>query len=324
MIDGLLILGFGGPTPGCCQRRPVCARTPGCEAECFVAGVLGDNPARAARVAEVAGHYHHFGGFSPYNELTERQASALQAELAARGRQLHIACGYRHWRPWAVDALRTLHGKGCREAAILIMAPHQSSVSWDWYLKHAAEAAEQLGAAAPRLVAVVQPWWKEPGYISAIAAEVRAATAGWSSARFLTAELIFTAHAIPQPVELTSPYRAQFAESARLAAALLGHPEHAIAFQSQPGDSHIGWSAPTIEQALQQAKARGRSEAVVQAAGFLVDHTEVLYDLDVEAAAEAGRLGLGFTRARCVHDSPAFIALLADRVELCLSSVVPV
>jgi ferrochelatase len=108
MIDGLLILGFGGPTPGCCQRRPACAKTPGCEAECFVAGVLGDNPARAARIAEVAGHYHHFGGFSPYNELTERQAAALQAELLRRGRRLHIACGYRHWRPWAVDALRAL------------------------------------------------------------------------------------------------------------------------------------------------------------------------------------------------------------------------
>ena len=314
MIDGLLVLGFGGPTPGCCLRRPTCAKTPGCEAECFVAGVLGDNPARAARVAEVAGHYHHFGGFSPYNEPTRKQADALQAELARRGRRLHVACGYRHWRPWAVDALRELHGAGCREAAILIMAPHQSSVSWDWYLKHAAEAAEQLGDGAPRLVAVVQPWWKEPGYIEAIAAEIRAATPGWSAERFAAAALIFTAHAIPQPVEATSPYRAQFAETARLAAAALGHPEHAIAFQSQPGDSSIGWSSPTIEQALQQAHAQGGREAVVQAAGFLVDHTEVLYDLDVDAAAEASRLGMAFTRARCVHDRATFIRMLADRV----------
>lgn len=320
MIDGLLVLGFGGPTPGCCQRRQVCSQTPGCEAECFVAGVLGDNPARAARVAEVAGHYHHFGGFSPYNELTQLQAAALQAELARRGRHLAVACGYRHWRPWAVDALRTLQERGCREVAILIMAPHQSSVSWDWYLKHAAEAAARLGAGAPRLVAVAEPWWREPGYIDAIAAEVRSATAGWSIERFAAAALIFTAHAIPQPVEATSPYRAQFAESARLAAAALGHLEHGIAFQSQPGDSSIGWSAPTIEEALRAAHARGCREAVVQAAGFLVDHTEVLYDLDVEAAAEAKRLGLGFTRARCVHTHPAFIAMLAERVERCLGA----
>ena len=96
MTDGLLVLGFGGPTPGCCGRRASCPKTAGCEAECFVAGILGDNPARAARIAEVAEHYRHFGGFSPYNALTERQAQALKAELASRGRVLTVACGYRH------------------------------------------------------------------------------------------------------------------------------------------------------------------------------------------------------------------------------------
>jgi ferrochelatase len=321
MIDGLLVLGFGGPTPGCCGRRAACSKTPGCEAECFVSGVLGDNPARAPRIAEVAAHYHHLGGFSPYNTLTQIQADAVQRELARRGRKLHVACGYRHWTPWAIDGLRSLAQAGCHEVVILIMAPHQSSVSWDWYLKHAAEAAEKLGEGAPRLVGVVQPWWTEAGYIDALAAEVRSATKGWSRERFARAELIFTAHAIPQPVEATSPYRRQFAESARLAAAALGHPEHAIAFQSQPGDSRIAWSSPTIEEALRQAHARGRVDAVVQAAGFLVDHTEVLYDLDVEAQAEAARLGMTLVRARCVHDHPAFIAMLAHQVEQCLEAV---
>jgi ferrochelatase len=320
MIDGLLVLGFGGPTPGCCGRRPSCPKTPGCEAECFVSGVLGDNPARAKRIAEVSGHYHHFGGMSPYNALTARQAAALKDELARRGRPLHVACGYRHWTPWASDALRSLRDAGATSVAILIMAPHQSSVSWDWYLKHAAEAAETLGASAPRLVAVVQPWWKEAGYIAAIAAQITESTTGWSAQRFQDAELIFTAHAIPQPVEATSPYRAQLAETAAAAARALSHPEHAIAFQSQPGDSRIGWSSPTIEEALQAAHARGRREAVVQAAGFLVDHTEVLYDLDVDALHEATRLGMGLTRARCVHDHPAFIAMLADRVEQSLAA----
>jgi ferrochelatase len=315
MTDGLLVLGFGGPTPGCCGRRPTCAKTPGCEAECFVAGILGDNPARAARIAEVAGHYHHFGGFSPYNQLTERQASALADELARRGRPLAVACGYRHWRPWSIDALTTLQQAGCRRAVILIMAPHQSSVSWDWYLKHAAEAAEQLGAQAPALVGVVQPWWAEPGYITAVADTVRQATAGWSAERFAAAQVIFTAHAIPQPVERTSPYRAQFAETAALSATALGHPQHVIAFQSQPGDSRVAWSSPSIEQAIEDAHRRGVRDVVVQAAGFLVDHTEVLYDLDVEARQLADRLGVTFTRAACVHDHPAFIAMLADRVE---------
>ncbi len=318
MTDGILLLGFGGPTPGCCERRATCPKTPGCEAECFVAGILGDNPARATRIKEVTEHYHHLGGFSPYNELTQRQADALQQELTRRGRAVTIACGFRHWSPWSIDGLRALHHAGCSRAIVLIMAPHQSSVSWDWYLKHAAEAAEKLGAAAPPIVGVVQPWWLERGYIKATANAVRDAIIGWTPERFAAASLIFTAHAIPQPVETTSPYRKQFAETAAAAAKELGHDEHSIAFQSQPGDSKIRWSSPTIEQAIEIAHQQGKRDVIVQAAGFLVDHTEVLYDLDYEAKAFADKLGITLTRARCVHDDPVFIAMLADRVEMAL------
>ena len=321
MTDGLLILGFGGPTPGCCGRRAVCPKTPGCEAECFVAGILGDNPARASRIREVTGHYQHFGGFSPYNQLTERQAEALRAELTRRGKAMVVACGYRHWAPWSIDAIRKLSEAGCSRAVILIMAPHQSSVSWDWYLKHAAEAAEKFGSTAPALVGVVQPWWKEAGFITATAEAVRSVTIGWSAERFAAAELVFTAHAIPQPVESTSPYRQQFAETAALAAAALGHAEHSIAFQSQPSDSRVAWSSPTIEQAVEDAHRRGKRDIIVQAAGFLVDHTEVLYDLDVEAKELADQIGITLTRAPCVHDHPAFISMLADRVQQTLAKL---
>lgn len=321
MSDGVLVLGFGGPTPGCCERRATCSKTPGCEAECFVSGILGDNPARAARIAEVTEHYRHFGGFSPYNELTQRQADALRSELGKRGRNLDVACGYRHWAPWSVDALRELQQKGCTRAVILIMAPHQSSVSWDWYLKHAAEAAEKLGNDCPNLIGVVEPWWRERGYVDAVVNAVRTATKGWSGERFAAAELVFTAHAIPQPVEATSPYRQQFAETAQLAAEALGHAQHVIAFQSQPGDSRVAWSSPTIEHVIEDAHRRGIRDVVVQAAGFLVDHTEVLYDLDVEAKELADKLGVTLTRAACVHDDPAFISMLADGVERAFAGV---
>jgi protoporphyrin/coproporphyrin ferrochelatase len=96
MVDGILLLGFGGPTPGCCGRRADCAWKPGCEATCFVSGILGDNAAREHRIEEVAKHYVHFGGFSPYNRLTESQAARLGEELARRGHRMPIACGFRH------------------------------------------------------------------------------------------------------------------------------------------------------------------------------------------------------------------------------------
>lgn len=314
-IDGLLLLGFGGPTPGCCGRRTVCPKTAGCEAECFVAGILGDNPARMGRIHEVVHHYQETGGgFSPYNELTKLQASALAAELAKRGSPMPVEIGLRHWQPWTRDGLAALYAAGSRHVGLLIMAPHQSSVSWDWYLKHAAEAAEFLGAASPDLTAVVSPWWTMSGFIAAGAARIREATHGWSAERFAASELIFTAHAIPQPVESTSPYRQQFSETAALIAEALGHPRHRLAFQSQPTDSRVPWSAPTIEAEISAAHATGAREVVIQACGFLVDHTEVLYDLDVEAKTQCAALGLGFTRARCVHEHPAFISGLADAV----------
>ena len=322
MNTGVLLLGFGGPTPGCCERRATCTRQPGCEAECFVSGILGDNPARAGRIAEVAAHYLALGGFSDYNALTARQAAALAAELARRGHPLAVEMGFRHWRPWAIDGVRALAARGVTRLVLLVMAPHQSSVSWDWYLKHAAEAVDaaageagkEPGGSSADIVAVAAPFWEAPGFIGATAARLREATNGWDAARIAAAELVFTAHAIPRPVEETSPYRTQFAATARLAAAAFGHPDHRIAFQSQPGDSRIPWSAPTIADVVAGAVAAGKRDVLISAAGFLVDHTEVLYDLDHEAQAQAQQLGITYTRARCVHDHPDFINALADRV----------
>lgn len=267
------------------------------------------------RIHEVVHHYQATGnGFSPYHQLTKQQATALSTALAARDRAMPVALGFRHWTPWTRDGLAELQAAGCRKIALLIMAPHQSSVSWDWYLKHAAEAAEAIGSSAPDLVAVVPPWWTMPGYISASVAELRAATSGWSAERLAAATLIFTAHAIPQPVESTSAYRQQFVESARLVATAFGHPLHQIAFQSQPTDSRVPWSAPTIESAVDAAHAAGARDVLVQAIGFLVDHTEVLFDLDVETRERSQGLGMTYTRARCVHDHADFIAGLADAV----------
>jgi len=315
MIDGILLLGFGGPTPGCCGRRAVCPRTPGCEAACFVSGVLGDNPARAGRVEAVAAHYAHFGGYSPYNRLTMAQGERLAAVLAERGLTVPVACGFRHWQPWASDGLQQLSAAGCKRVLLVVMAPHQSSVSWDWYLKHAAEAAESLGSSAPELVGVADPFFTHPGFIAASVARLREATATWTPQRRLAARLIFTAHAVPEPVARTSQYTHQVAESARLVAAAYGQSEHLVAYQSAPPPGGVAWTGPDILTLVDQAAKDGVTDILVQAVGFLVDHTEVTYDLDIEAGQHAQALGLHLTRAGCVQDHPAFIAALADQIQ---------
>ena len=304
--DGLLIAGFGGPQAGCCGRRTDCSRGPGCEAPCFVGGILNDDPAQAGRVAEVVSHYRHFGGFSPYNRLAAAQADALRAELARRGRRIQVELGFRHWTPWISQACERL--AACDRVAGLVLAPHAAARSTDLYR-----------LAAPRSdIRWAGSFHDHPGLAAAVAARLHQATLGWSPERYARAGLLFTAHAIPQPAERASGYRAVVETSARLAAAAMGRSVHHIAYQSAPAASRVPWSEPTIAAALAALRAEGCEDVLLQPIGFLVDHMEVLFDLDVEAQLEAARLGLRLTRAATVGDHPAFIAALADAVEAAL------
>ena len=138
----LLMVAFGGPIPGCCDRFMPC---PG-EAYCFVSGILGHNPARRQRIAEVAAHYADFGGYSRFNDYTRAQAEALSAELASRDLEVPVWCGFHHWRPYVRDVISEMKTAGVREMLVLVMAPHQSSVSWDLYLRVVGEGIREGGS----------------------------------------------------------------------------------------------------------------------------------------------------------------------------------
>jgi ferrochelatase len=328
--DGVFLIAFGGPTPGGCGRlRPdgetchgpehgqACPEGCATEAHCFVQGILGKAPARAARVEAVAGHYHHIGGYSPFNELTFRQARTLARELRRRGSKLPVSVGMRHWGPSIADMLRTLAHNGHRSLIGIVMAPHQSRVSWDWYLQTVEQAIEALPAAERPKVSVLDPWWNHPGFTGAVADVVRSDVArAWNDeGRFREAELVFTAHSIPGAIAKTGPYSAQFEETGRLVAEALGKKNFSFAYQSSAADASQPWTGPDIGDALRAANARGVRDAIVSPVGFLVDHVEVLYDLDVEAKKTAAECGLGFVRSGTVGSHPRFIGMLADLVE---------
>lgn len=308
----LLIVAFGGPTPGCCHQFTTC---PG-ESYCFVSGIFGHNAARRDRVETVASHYAELGGFSNFNPYTEQQARALAAELAQRGMSLHVRCGFHHWRPYVRDVIADMRADGVREMLVLVMAPHQSSVSWDLYLRIVGEGIEQAGERAPQVVGVIDPWWNDTGFIDAIVArlETVAHTAGIALTAPQTA-LLLTAHAVPEPVSRTAPYCRQVEETAALVAAKLGVADYTVAYQSQPGDSAIPWTKPSLEDAIDDFAQTGKAVVVSAAIGFLCDNVEVLYDLGIEGKKRAADLGLDFVRAESVHDHPAFIHMLADRVQ---------
>lgn len=314
-VQELLVVGFGGPVPGCCGRVAPC---PG-EATCFVSGIFGHNPARQKRVDEVVEHYRHLGGFSRFNEITQAQADALAAELARRGIKLAIRVGYDHWMPHIADKVGEIQG----DFLTLVMSPHQSSVSWDGYLRRVAEGLERMPEnARPRWAGVVEPWWNKPGFIDALAdcASQAAAQIGASFSDSGTG-LLLSAHAVPMPVVKTAPYVKQIEETAALVAAKLGASNWIVGYQSAPSDSNIPWTQPYLESAQAQLHGRGATAVVAVPVGFLCDNVEVLYDLGVEGRQEAAKLGMKFAAATAVNTHPAFIGLLADQVQAALGRV---
>ncbi|MBK9973588.1 MAG: ferrochelatase [Planctomycetes bacterium] len=311
-ITDLLVVGFGGPTPGCCKRVTPC---PG-EAQCFVSGIFGHNPARQARVDEVVQHYKHLGGFSRFNEITQAQADAVGQELARRGHKLRVTVGYDHWQPHIADKVAEVKG----DFVVLVMSPHQSSVSWDGYLRRVGEGLEKLPEQArPRWAGVAEPWWNKPGFIHALADRAQqAAAAIQADLRQGSTGLLLSAHAVPMPVVKTAPYVKQIEETARLVAERLGSVNWMVGYQSAPTDSNIPWTTPYIEAAIEQLQQTGVTSVVAVPIGFLCDNVEVLYDLGIEGKHKADELGISFAAANAVNTHPEFLNLLADQVEAAL------
>lgn len=299
-LDAVLLIAFGGPT------RPE-------EIRPFLARVLAGRPVPPERAEEVARHYEAIGGRSPLNELTLRQARALQAVLEREGPGLAVFVGMRNWSPTIDEALSAMAAGGIRRALGIILAPHQTEASWERYQAAVAEARARLGPEAPE-VEYAPPWFDHPKFIEAVTAQVGEVLVRVPPDRRDRAPLIFTAHSIPQAMAEASPYVAQLRTSARLTAERLGRSSWSIAYQSRSGRPDEPWLEPDIGEVLRGLARDGAREVVVVPVGFIADHVEILYDLDVEARAVAAEAGVGFHRARAVNDHPAFIAMLADLV----------
>ena len=316
-VQDILLVAFGGPTKGCCGRVTPC---PG-EAHCFVSGIFGHNPSRRARVDEVADHYRHFGGYSEFNPHTLAQAQALETELARRGHHLRVRCGFQHWNPYIRDTIADMKRAHVESFIILIMTPHQSSVSWDLYLRIVGEGIDLAGDGAPQVAGVVEAWWTHPGFIDALANRLRecARNKGVSVGDRRTG-ILLTAHSVPAPIAKTSPYCAQVEQTAKALSDKLGVRDAVVAYQSQPTEGSIEWCGPTIAAAVERLAGAGKTTILASAIGFLCDNVEVLYDLGVEGERCAKSHKISFARAESVHTHPAFIAMLADRIEAALAT----
>jgi len=302
-FDAVLFLAFGGPE-GVDEIRP------------FLANVLRGRRIPPARVEEVAHHYERFGGVSPITAITARQAAALEAALQARGVPLPVRVGARNWRPLLVDTCRTLHDSGARRLLVVLAAAHRSYSSCEQYKQNLWQAQEELATAGlPRLdVVYAGDWDVSPGFVDAVVDRITAARATLPAEVRDAARLVFTAHSIPTAMSAVERYVQQLRESASAVAARLGVEGWALVFQSRSGRPEDPWLEPDVNDYLRDARAAGLAAAILVPIGFLADHIEVLFDLDVEARATAAEIGLPLARAEAVNDHPRFVDALADAV----------
>ncbi len=309
-FDSVLFVAFGGPTPGCCGRRVPC---PGNEATCFVQGIVGAHPIAQARVAEVAAHYAQLGGFSPFNDLTSQQVRGVENLLNAKGFDLPVYVGMRHWPPYIRDVLRVMAEQGRRNILTVILAPHQCFASWEWYQQTVVEGITALGNCRPQ-VTYLDPWYTHAGYIEAIADHMRQACQVLGPERAQRAVLVYTAHSIPEAMAAQAPYTQQFAATAAAATQLLGRQDYRLAYQSQTHGTPRPWLQPDINEAIRQIQGEGYRDVIISPIGFLCDHVEILHDLDVEARHTAAACGVTYIRAQTVGTHPAFLAMLSELI----------
>jgi len=298
--DAVLLIAFGGP-----DRME--------DVRPFLANVVRGRRVPPERIEEVVHHYARFGGHSPLTELTHRQARALEADLAARGSGIPVYVGMRHWTPYLHETLARMRAEGVRRAVGIVMAPHQSYSSWDQYRENVAEARAQVGEGAPE-VSYLRAWFDHPGFIEAQASRVAAALAAARLEQRRETPIVFTAHSIPTAMASGSPYVEQLTTSARLVAARLDHPRWSVAYQSRSGDPRTPWLGPDVNGAIRDLGRQGAAGVVIVPIGFVVDHIEVLYDLDTDARNTAEEAGVAFCRSGTVADHPAFIRMLGDLV----------
>ena len=300
--DAVLLIGFGGPNSAE-EVRP------------FLAQVLRGRAVPAGRIEEVAHHYEKIGGKSPYNELTFRQARGLEKILKREGPPLPVYVGMKNWNPFFSETLEQMIRDGVKQALGIILAPHQGEASWGRYQMALRDARTEVSCrlgVEPPLVDYCEPWHLHPLFVEAAADKCRCKMDKIIFARKDAIKFFFTAHSVP--TSLAHPYVDQILETCQAVAEEAGILKWELVYQSRSGNPLDPWLEPDVCQVIRRAAQTGWKNVVLNPIGFVCDHVEVLYDLDLEARQVAEESGLAYYRICTVNDHPSFIRMLADVV----------
>ncbi|HLH03150.1 MAG TPA: ferrochelatase [Bryobacteraceae bacterium] len=307
--DAILVVSFGGPE----KREDVLP---------FLENVTRGRGVPRERLLEVAEHYYHFDGKSPINEQNRALIDALRRELAAHSVNLPIYWGNRNWHPLLAETLRQMRTDGVRRALAFVTSAYSSYSGCRQYRENLAAAQIETGEGAPE-IDKLRVFYNHPGFIEACAERVREALSQFSPDERANLHFVATAHSIPCSMAASSAYETQLAETMRLIAEATGCENWQLVYQSRSGAPGQPWLEPDILDYLRKLGEQGAKNVLVAPIGFISDHLEVLYDLDVEARELAGELGIKLVRAATAGTHPAFITAIRELIEERLSGNAP-
>ncbi len=297
---GVLLMAYGGPNSLD-------------EVEPYYTHILRGRKPSPEMLRDLIERYRAIGGKSPINEITFAQARLLQEELNGQEPSLSpvtVYVGMKHWHPYIAEAVQQMLGDGVTEAVGLILAPHYSRRSVAEYIGYAKEALERTNGAMQ--IRFVTSWATHPLLLECFAQKVKQAWEQFPVEERAKVQVLFTAHSLPQRIlEWNDPYPEELQRTAEGVAQLLGLSQWHFAYQSASGDD---WLGPDILEKLEELAQQGHRHVLVAPIGFLCDHLEVLYDIDIEAQQKAKELGVHLRRIEMPNTDPLLIAALADIV----------
>jgi ferrochelatase len=292
---GLLVMAYGGPDSID-------------EVEPYLLDVRGHRATAPEVMREVRERYRQIGGRSPILEQTQAQAAALENALNVSEANFTAFVGMRHWHPYIKETLQEMQARGIRRAVGLVMAPHYSRMSIEVYFQKIAEVE------SPTEVAPIKDWHLLPGYLEALAQRVRAALDRFPERERAQVPVVFSAHSLPERiVEMNDPYPDQLRETVDAVMEALGEQPHAFAYQSA-GISNEPWLGPDVAELIKRFAAQGQKNIVSCPIGFVCEHVEVLYDIDIVYQRLAKSLGVRLERTEMVSTAPQMITGLSDLV----------
>jgi len=292
---GLLVMAYGGPD----SLE---------EVEPYLMDVRGYRATAAEIVHEVRERYRDIGGRSPILERTRAQADALQEVLKEQGQDFKAFIGMRHWHPFIQDTLAEMRAEGIERTVGLVMAPHYSRMSIQAYFNKIEDANSGMQ------IARIHDWHLLPEYLEALAVRVRAALERFPESARAEVPVIFTAHSLPERIlEWGDPYPRQLLATTEALMERLGPRPYEFAYQSA-AISTEPWLGPDASKIMERYAAEGRQHLLICPIGFVCEHVEILYDIDIVYQNLAKKLGVHLERIEMLNDSPEMIRGLAGLV----------